>query len=135
MKKKQNPVTTPSAICIFDHSYTPTQRLLSELVLIRFRVYAYSGSRDNYLICFHRDEIVPHVPFRNVLYAIKTMATKSVRIVDLNGEGKPILYEGPLYCNVNYVGKMIAFETNPAIKPYWKDILNGTFISDIMPNH
>jgi hypothetical protein len=135
MKKKQNSVTTPSTICVFDHFYTPTQRLLSELALLKFRVYAFSGSHNNHLICLHRNEILPYLPFRNALYAIKTMATKSVMIVDLDGESNPVLYEGPLYCNVNYVGKLVGFETNPAIKPYWRDILNRTSILEIIPNH
>ena len=129
------PHTLPSAVCILDPSYTQTQRLLSEMVLLEFRIYSHVGPRDNHVICLLREQIVPYLPFRKVLYAIKTMATKSVRVVDLAvEEGIKVLYEGPLYSEVYYESKTISFETNPAIKSHWIDILRGTLMSDIITN-
>jgi hypothetical protein len=134
MNTTATPRTLPSAVCILDPSYTQTQRVLNEMVLLRFRAYSFTGLRDNHIICLFREEIVPFLPFRKVLYAIKTMATKSVSVVDLAGEGVDLLYEGPLYANVSYGDKIISFETNPALKPHWNNILDGTLTSDIIHN-
>lgn len=119
-----------STICLFD-DYTATQRLLSELALRKFP--SYFDLLPGYdTVCVHRDEIETYVPFHKALYAIKTMTTKLVEVVDLSFEETEVLYEGLLYVDVKFENKAISFKVNLELAPHWEDILCGPFKSRII---
>jgi hypothetical protein len=121
-----------SSTCLFDN-YTQTQLLLSELALRKFPPYI-DLLPDYDIACVHRNEIVPFVPFHKALYAIKSMTTKSVQVVDLGWEDgiEKILYEGLLYVDVKYEKEAIFFKVNLELAPYWEDIVSGPFKSSIL---
>ena len=129
MNSPQTPLSL-SSVCLFDN-YTPTQRLLSEIALHKFRMFFHLSS-NNDTVYLYQDDIVPYFPFRNALDAIKTMTTKLVKVADLALEdGIKILYEGPLYVEIKYEDEAISFKVNSALAPHWEEILHGPLLSTI----
>lgn len=125
MNTSQTTIDSEQVIMI-SGSYTRTQLLLNDLVLVKLLIFSEEFTDHFGIISIHRRELEAHFSFSKVLKEIKTMTSISVRLLELTDLSD--IFDGvPLYSSIHYADNEIHFELNQAIAPhYWNGILRGT---------
>jgi hypothetical protein len=113
-------------VIMISGSYTRTQLLLNDLVLVKLLIFSEEFTGSFGIISLHRRDLEAHFSFSEVLKAIKTMTSIPVRLLELTDLSN--IFDGvPLYSSIHHIDNEIYFELNQAIAPHhWKGILRGT---------